>query len=136
MGALPEFRGQAEDEPCAHVEEYRKTKQTCHAKLQDIWSDLELDGAAREQQVKDITERALGIWTGAVQHAENHRQSIRTRIDQAAEEMRSIAALLGESEAIEDTNSSIVRTPDSLHAPHRAVDLSPRRGSLCISCGT
>ena len=111
MAEMPAFSGHAEDEPCAHVNEYRRTKQTCHAQLQDIWSDLELDATAREQQLKDITERALGIWTGAVQHAENHRQSIRGRIDQAAEEMRSIAALLGESEAIEDTTTSIVRNP-------------------------
>lgn len=79
-----------------------------HLILQEIWQDLELSDVAKEQQLKDITERALGVWSGAVEHAENHRKGIRRRIDDAASEMRSIAELLGELAAIEDPNSSMV----------------------------
>lgn len=81
---------------------------------QEIWQDLELCDAAREQQLKDITDRALGVWSGAVEHAENHRKGIRRRIDDAAAEMRSIAELLGELAAIEDPNSSMVGPSQSL----------------------
>jgi hypothetical protein len=82
-----------------------------HLILQEIWQDLELSDVAKEQQLKDITERALGVWSGAVEHAENHRKGIRRRIDDAASEMRSIAELLGELAAIEDPNSSMVGPP-------------------------
>jgi hypothetical protein len=64
---------------------------------------------AQEQQMKDISERALGVWNGAVEHAEQHQQSIRTRIEESAVEMRTIAEQLGELSAIEDPNSSLVR---------------------------
>ena len=77
--------------------------------MQDIWKDLELSDVAQEQQLADITERALGVWNGAVDHAEQHRQGIRVRIEEAAREMRAIAELLGDLNAIEDPNSSVVR---------------------------
>jgi hypothetical protein len=76
--------------------------------VKEIWKDLELSDIAQEQQLTDITERALGVWNGAVEHAEHHRQGIRARIDEAASEMRGIAELLGEMNAIEDPNSSMV----------------------------
>lgn len=88
------------------------------ARLQEIWKDLELSDVAQEQQLADITERALGVWNGAVEHAEQHRQGIRGRIEEAANEMKAIAELLGEMSAIEDTNSSVVR----LHISTRARD--------------
>jgi hypothetical protein len=77
---------------------------------QEIWKDLELSDVAQEQQLADITERALGVWNGAVEHAEQHRQGIRKRIEDAVTEMKTIADLLGEINAIEDTSSSVVRT--------------------------
>ena len=79
--------------------------------VQEIWNDLELSDVAKQQQLSDITERALGVWNGAVEHAEQHRQSIKSRIDEAANEMRHIAELLGELNAIEDPHSSVVRMP-------------------------
>jgi hypothetical protein len=82
--------------------------------MQGIWKDLELSDVAQEQQLADITERALGVWNGAVDHAEQHRAGIRARIDEAASEMRTIAELLGELNAIEDPNSSVVR----IHLQH------------------
>jgi uncharacterized protein YPO0396 len=76
--------------------------------MQDIWKDLEMSDVVQEQTLQDITQKALGVWNGAVEHAEQHRHNIRDRIDQAAAEMRTIAEQLGELSAIDDPNSSMV----------------------------
>jgi uncharacterized protein YfkK (UPF0435 family) len=86
--------------------------------VQEIWKDLEMSDSAQQQTLQDITQKALGVWNGAVEHAEQHRQTIRDRINQAASEMRAIAEQLGELQAIEDPNTSMVR-------PSRSLSLLP-----------
>lgn len=79
--------------------------------LQEIWKDLEMSDVVQEQTLQDITQKALGVWNGAVDHAEQHRNNIRDRIDQAAGEMRLIAEQLGDFAEMDDPNSSMVRSP-------------------------
>jgi uncharacterized glyoxalase superfamily metalloenzyme YdcJ len=76
--------------------------------MQEIWKDLEMSDVVQEQTLQDITQKALGVWNGAVDHAEQHRNHIRDRIDQAAAEMRMMAEQLGEFAEIDDPNSSMV----------------------------
>lgn len=79
--------------------------------------DLEMSDVAQEQTLQDITQKALGVWNGAVEHAEQHRGTIRERIDKAAAEMKTIAEQLGELTAIEDPSISMVREiPDGMVA--------------------
>ena len=68
-----------------------------------------MSDVVQEQTLQDITQKALGVWNGAVDHAEQHRNNIRDRIDQAAGEMRVIAEQLGDFADMEDPNSSMVR---------------------------
>lgn len=79
--------------------------------LQGIWQDLEMSDVAQEQTLQDITQKAMGVWNGAVEHAEQHRHGIRERIDNAAAEMKTIAEQLGELTALEDPSISMVRHP-------------------------
>jgi uncharacterized coiled-coil protein SlyX len=79
--------------------------------FQEIWKDLEMPDAVQEQTLQDITQKALDVWNGAVDQADQHRNLIRDRIDQAAAEMRLIAEQLGDFSEIDDPNSSMVRTP-------------------------
>lgn len=76
--------------------------------LQEIWKDLEMSDVAQEQTLQDITQKAMGVWNGAVEHAEQHRHGIRGRIDVAAAEMKTIAEQLGELTALEDPSISMV----------------------------
>lgn len=95
--------------PCNGCPGCSATQAPQRVRPQEIWNDLELSDVAQQQQLSDITERALGVWNGAVEHAEQHRQSIKGRIEEAANEMRHIAELLGELNAIDDPHSSVVR---------------------------
>jgi uncharacterized coiled-coil protein SlyX len=83
--------------------------------LQEIWKDLEMPDAVQEQTLQDITQKALDVWNGAVDQADQHRNLIRDRIDQAAAEMRLIAEQLGDFSEIDDPNSSMVRTLRPVH---------------------
>lgn len=89
--------------------------------------------------MKDISERALGVWNGAVEHAEQHQASIRTRIAESAAEMRTIAEQLGELSAIEDPNSSMVRQAAACRRDLLLDDLvcaGPRRRKSAGSIAT
>lgn len=68
-----------------------------------------MSDVVQEQTLQDITRKALGVWNGAVEHAEQHRNKIRETIDEAAAEMRVIAEQLGDFADIDDPNSSMVR---------------------------
>jgi hypothetical protein len=78
--------------------------------LQVIWKDLEMPDAVQEQSLQDITHKALDIWNGAVDEADQHRNLIRDRLDHAAAEMRLIAEQLGDFSEIDGPNSSMVCT--------------------------
>ena len=75
---------------------------------QGIWRDLEVSETAQKQQLDEITERALTVWNTAVEHAEQHKQTVRARIDEAAREICKIAEQLGEHAEIE-SRASMVR---------------------------
>ena len=82
-----------------------------------------MSDVVQEQTLQDITQKALGVWNGAIEHAEQHRNNIRDRIDQAAGEMRVIAEQLGDFAEMDDPNSSMVR-PASYHN-ETLEDLAP-----------
>jgi hypothetical protein len=53
-------------------------------------------------------KQAFALWNVAVNHAEQHRNNMRHRFDQAAAEMRLIAGQLGDFSEMDDPNSSMV----------------------------
>lgn len=98
---------------------------------QEIWQDLEMSDVAQEQTLQDITQKAMGVWNGAVEHAEQHRHGIRQRIDNAAAEMKTIAEQLGELTALEDPSISMVPFPWA----HFGLVLLVRMCVLLFCCG-
>jgi hypothetical protein len=54
-------------EPClpcmSHLDDF--------CQLQEIWKDLEMPDVVQEQTLQDVTKHALGVWNGAVDHAEH-----------------------------------------------------------------
>ena len=61
-----------------------------------------MSSAVQEQTLQDITQKALGVWNGAVEQAEQHRNKIQGTIDEAASEARMIAAQLGDFTDMDD----------------------------------
>lgn len=68
-----------------------------------------MSSAVQEQTLQDITQKALGVWNGAVEQAEQHRNKVQGTIDEAASEARMIAEQLGDFTDMDDSSTSTVR---------------------------